>query len=380
MLELSLVALVMGIITLILSYTVREAQQSEDYLFMHQDAFLWSEIDRMVLTHHKSTPGQLTIYLKDKKEKKYNLRFFRNREVLVSYLDQVAEKKEFTFTSDMPVPRVEKSLNALRTIEYRGKVILDVRFPPRERAALYGTLAIAFLITSYYLFGAWITVFIVMVLIVRECGHIVASRLVGLRLALHSRIPYVGVGLWTNPFSSPEPEAVAALAGPVACLSIYGIVALISPDWGLIPGDEVRGVYWWMIFRGLPITFVINVVDLMPIFPLNGGKILKAILLKTKKNALVTTGIVFAGCVIMLLPEGSLFFFVTVFAGVFSLLISYSLYINWKRFCGPELEMNRPVWWKSILILIGWIGVMMVYWVSLPGISQLLLQVDYGVP
>jgi Zn-dependent protease len=347
---------------------------------MHSQYILWSEIDHIVLTHHKATPRQLTIHLKDGKERKYNLRFFTNREVLVSSLDQIAEKKGFTFTSDIPVIRKEKPLDALRTVEYRGKVIPDMRFLPRVKVVFYGILAVAFLVISYFLLSVWTTIFIVMVLVVHECGHIVASRLVGLRLALSSRLPFIGVGTWTNPFSSPEAEAVAALAGPVACLSIYEIVALISPEWGLIPGNEVRGVYWWMLFRGLPITFIINVVDLLPIFPLNGGKILKAILLKTRRNALVVTGIVFAPCVILFLPMGSLFFLVATIAGFFSLVISYSLYVNWKRFCGPGLEMDRPVWWKSISIFIGWISVMGVYWVSLPEIVRFLLQVDYGVP
>ncbi|MBU7036821.1 MAG: hypothetical protein HXS52_02735 [Theionarchaea archaeon] len=379
---LSLASLSMALVSIAMSVWVltnREAQQTEEHLIMPRDFIPWSEIDSIDLRHSKSKPRWLTLSLKNKEEKKYDLKFFRNRWVLVSYLDQISGEKGFTFFSDIPVPRQEEPLGALRTVEYKGKVIPDVSFPPRMKLAVYGFMAIFVLGLSYVFLGVGTTALIAIVLMVHEAGHLVASRLVGLKLALSSLLPFAGVGTWTNPFSSSEAEAGVALAGPVACLALYGVTALIDPERGLFHEDAVRGLYWWMALRGLPIVFLINVVDLLPIFPLNGGKILKAVLLKTRRNALVVTVITMVVCAIMGIGQRRLFFFAAFGVGLFCLMANSGMYVNWKRLNGPVPDNDRPPLWKSAVTLLLWIAVVVLYWVALPMLSRFLLHVDYGI-
>ena len=104
--------------------------------------------------------------------------------------------------------------------------------------------------------------FVVMILL-HEMGHYVAARQRGLDVGLPAFIPFVGA--WINLREQPrdsETEAYVAYAGPF----IGTLAAFAAYFWGRNIGSDL-----WMAvaYSG----FMINLFNLIPVSPLDGGRI-----------------------------------------------------------------------------------------------------------
>lgn len=104
--------------------------------------------------------------------------------------------------------------------------------------------------------------FVVMILL-HEMGHYVAARQRGLDVGLPAFIPFVGA--WINLREQPrdsETEAYVAYAGPF----VGTLAAFAAYFWGRNTGSDL-----WMAvaYSG----FMINLFNLIPVSPLDGGRI-----------------------------------------------------------------------------------------------------------
>ncbi len=100
-------------------------------------------------------------------------------------------------------------------------------------------------------------------LLIHEMGHYVAARQRGLDVGLPAFIPFVGafINLRQQPHDA-ETEAYVAYAGPF----VGTLGAFAAYFWGRHAGDD-----FWM---ALAYTgFILNLFNLIPISPLDGGRI-----------------------------------------------------------------------------------------------------------
>ena len=107
----------------------------------------------------------------------------------------------------------------------------------------------------------------VLLLFVHETGHLLAARLMGIRVGLPVFIPFMGavIALKEAPRNAWV-EAVVGIGGPI--LGSAGALAVWG--WYLHTGN--------MLFLALAyVGFFLNLFNLIPIVPLDGGRIVSAI-------------------------------------------------------------------------------------------------------
>lgn len=114
-----------------------------------------------------------------------------------------------------------------------------------------------------WIFGWWYAVGFVLLIFVHEMGHYLAARQVGLHVGLPTFIPFVGawIELKEQPMDA-RTEAYVALAGPV--IGTLGAIACLY----------LARVYDSRLLLALAYAgFMINLWNLLPINPLDGGRI-----------------------------------------------------------------------------------------------------------
>lgn len=126
-----------------------------------------------------------------------------------------------------------------------------------------------------YLFTWQMAIALVVFLVIHEYGHLLAMKQCGLKTKGIYLIPGVGaVAVAGEHFGGARNEAYIAIMGPVV-----GFVAFILPTIGLYyaTGDGL-----WAAIAAL-MTFV-NLFNLFPVNPLDGGRITKALLYSYKQS------------------------------------------------------------------------------------------------
>lgn len=208
-------------------------------------------------------------------------------------------------------------------------------------------LAIVFFLWLFIFLDIEIGIYILIILFVHEGGHFVALKLFHLKMDMIIFIPLVGAGIVPKDgFKTPEIEATIALAGPFAGLSLY-VIGLIFYEYFPFFIQHGEKAIILMIFKFLlyclPLNFLINFINLLPISPLDGGRIVKSALLRGKKSLillLIFTAV--TGIVITILLK-SIFIAILVVTGMSTLIQHYRSIEN--------LEKNPPSWKMSLLIL-----------------------------
>ncbi|BCJ88417.1 site-2 protease family protein [Effusibacillus dendaii] len=108
---------------------------------------------------------------------------------------------------------------------------------------------------------------LVLMLLIHEMGHLIAARQKGLPVSAPAFIPFLGALVTMKKMpSDAKTEAYIAIAGPILG-SAGALVALLS---GMATGYKP-------LFAIAQVGFFLNLINLLPIHPLDGGRIVTAI-------------------------------------------------------------------------------------------------------
>ncbi len=161
--------------------------------------------------------------------------------------------------ADRP-PRRSGIGRVLASLAVAGAVLLKI-------AGSLKFLGIFVAVGGYALIWGWrFGIGFVLLILVHELGHYVEARRQGLSPQIPVFIPFLGayVALRNQPFD-PWRNALVSIAGPVA----GGVAALACLVYGnAIDSDLLRALAY--------VGFLLNLFNLLPIGPLDGGHVLRA--------------------------------------------------------------------------------------------------------
>jgi Zn-dependent protease len=123
-------------------------------------------------------------------------------------------------------------------------------------------------IWAYALFWGWpFAAGFVALLFIHEMGHVAALRMMGIRATAPMFIPFLGafIGMKEMP-KNAFAESVMAYGGPL--LGTLGAIACVGV--GLLTGNP----FWYALAMS---GFLLNLFNLLPISPLDGGRIIGVI-------------------------------------------------------------------------------------------------------
>jgi Zn-dependent protease len=150
-----------------------------------------------------------------------------------------------------------------------------------------------------------------------ELGHALAARTFGVRTKHITLYPIGGVAQLERMPDKPGPEIVIALAGPAVNVAIAGILLLLLillAPW--FPPDQLLTVGAGEFFqRLLVINVVLVLFNLIPAFPMDGGRVFRAFLQLFTDRVNATSIAVTVGSII-----ATLFFLYGFFVGNLTLI------------------------------------------------------------
>lgn len=174
----------------------------------------------------------------------------------------------------MKIPKVKAGIIAL-LLKIGPKLLSVFGKLAKGGKVLKAGLAVASVVTYSYLFTWQFALAIVIGIFIHEMGHVHTMRKYGMKVRGIYLIPLIGgVAVGESAFPSRKAESHIALMGPVwgfaltlLCLWLYA--ASSNTMFGAIAG--------WMA--------LVNLFNLLPITPLDGGRVFKSIFLSINKTA-----------------------------------------------------------------------------------------------
>lgn len=136
-------------------------------------------------------------------------------------------------------------------------------------ALTFGSMSLSAVAYAFWL-GPWLAISLVLLLLVHELGHVIAMRLRGYPASAPVFIPFLGAAIFMPPPRDREDEAIIGIGGP---LLGGGIAAALGLVWLTLPPGAAADIVLVSSYLGL----FLNLFNLLPIRPLDGGRITQAV-------------------------------------------------------------------------------------------------------
>lgn len=214
-------------------------------------------------------------------------------------------------------------------------------------------------IVAYSLLFGWaFAVGLVLLIFVHEMGHFLVARALGLPMSAPVFIPFLGAftAAGRGLTASRRVEAITAIAGPV-----FGFVAALAVYlWALAQTQPTQstGFAFSLAYFG----FLITLFNLIPVLPLDGGRVASAI----------SKWFNVAGLAIVAALIGSEVAGASTVNPILILVLIVGAYSVWRRFRAARLGQEAPPLAPGTRALIG------ASYVVLIGLSALLMSSSLG--
>lgn len=191
---------------------------------------------------------------------------------------------------------------------------------------------------SYWTIGVLSGLILFASVIVHELFHSVVGRRLGVPVHRVTLFFLGGAAEMTEEPKSPTVEFEMALAGP---LSSFGIAALLEGLWYVSVATQLAVEIVAILQYGAFINLILGGFNLLPAFPLDGGRVLRALLWRREANLVRATRT--ATRVGVLLSYVMMFggFVMIMFGGFFNGL--WIIFIGWFIKSGAESGLSQVI-------------------------------------
>ena len=112
-------------------------------------------------------------------------------------------------------------------------------------------------------------------IVFHELAHSLVARIFGLKIKGITLFIFGGIAEMANEPKNPITELMMAIAGPLGSLVLAGGFYLVALFSGLVgAGQPIEAVFAYLAF----INMILAVFNMIPAFPMDGGRVLRAIL------------------------------------------------------------------------------------------------------
>jgi Zn-dependent protease len=136
---------------------------------------------------------------------------------------------------------------------------------------------------AYWLFGAGAAVVFVVAILIHELAHALTARRYGIRVDNVTLWMLGGVTELGSQPKTPRAEAAVAASGPAASLALGGAFAGLA--WLIDASPLLRAALAWLA----GINLLLAVFNLLPAAPLDGGRLLRAVLWRRYRDRIRAT-------------------------------------------------------------------------------------------
>lgn len=209
--------------------------------------------------------------------------------------------------------RLGSLLAPLAALAVKGKSLL-LLVGNFKLLATFGSMAVS--IVAYgWLFGFTFAIGFVLLLLLHEMGHVIQLRREGVKAGAPIFIPFLGAVIASKSLGKDAAaEARVGLAGPI----LGSIAALVPLAIWLATGEE-----FWRALAYL--GFVLNLFNLIPVVPLDGGRAMAAL-----SPAVWVAGL--AGLIVLAVIYPS---------PLLVLIVVFGAYESYRRWKSRNLPQNR---------------------------------------
>jgi len=115
--------------------------------------------------------------------------------------------------------------------------------------------------------------------VLHELGHALAARCFGINTRSIVLLPIGGVANLDRMPERPRDELAVALAGPAVNIAIAGVLGWILASAGIVTfGGSPEGLVYSFLVRLFWANIVLAIFNMLPAFPMDGGRVLRALL------------------------------------------------------------------------------------------------------
>ena len=208
------------------------------------------------------------------------------------------------------------------------------------------------------LFGWAFGVGIVLLILIHESGHVVVARFMGLPVTLPVMIPFLGafVSMKQQPRSVAQ-ESVMAIGGPILGSIAAGLCYL---GYLAMPGSSTGHLLRALAYFG----FLINLFNLVPVTPLDGGRVLS--LLSKWFNV---AGLAIAAALLLFEMQGG-----NTVSPVLFLVLLFGAFSTFQRFRSTQLNPAYYAVDAQTKVVIGslYLGLLLALGLGMLSTSQIL--------
>jgi Zn-dependent protease/predicted transcriptional regulator len=193
--------------------------------------------------------------------------------------------------------------------------------------------------TTYWMMGLAGALGLFVSILLHELGHSLVAQRYGLPIEGITLFIFGGVAEMTREPPSPKVEFLVAIAGPITSVLIAATCfALTTAGRALGWMAPVIGVLWYLGF----INSVLVVFNMIPAFPLDGGRVFRSILWRFRGNLKEATRVTAA--------IGRVFGIVLIVLGAFNFMQGFVLAGVWQFVIGLFLRGAAQASYQQLLI------------------------------
>lgn len=188
---------------------------------------------------------------------------------------------------------------------------------------------------SYWFAGGISVLLLFTCVLLHEMAHSLVAKKNGIMVKTITLFFFGGVAQIMEEPKTPRSELLISLAGPITSIILAGFFFLIAY---LLPDGLAAAIFSYLFL----INLVLAIFNLVPAFPLDGGRILRAILWKWKKN--IRWGTRIASLI------GLAFAYIIIFLGFFFMLRGDFVSGLWWIILGWFLQSSAESSYQQLVI------------------------------